>query len=109
MMLSVIPSHRYSVSGSLLALVKGRTAIESMACDEDAAASAVFAVSDDDAIHANSAFRSRADCQRSSGSFARQRCSNRSRAAVATEETEGTGRSRIAAIIVACDVPPNAR
>ena len=61
------------------------------------------------AIHSNSSFKSRADCQRLSGSFARHFCSTRSSAAGATSAIDGAGRSIIAAITLAGDEPSNAR
>ncbi len=61
------------------------------------------------AIHSNSAFKSLALCHRSSGSFARQRCSKRSSAGGATSAIDGAGRSMIAAITLAGDEPSNAR
>ena len=53
--------------------------------------------------------RSRADCQRSSGSFARHRPNSQSSDPGAICLTEGAGRSRIAATTLAGDDPSNAR
>src|SRR5260370_31648051 len=51
----------------------------------------------------SAAFKSRADCHRFSGSFSRQRFNTRSSAGGATSDTEGAGRSRIAALTLAAD------
>src|SRR5665213_62262 len=61
------------------------------------------------AIHSSSRFRSRAVCQRSSGSLARHVFSTRSRAGGATSAIEGAGRSRMAAITLAALEPLKAR
>src|ERR1035438_6698633 len=61
------------------------------------------------AIHSSSLFRSRADCQRLSGSFSRHLRSARSRAGGATSAIDGAGRSMIAAITLAGDEPSKAR
>jgi len=54
-------------------------------------------------------FRSRADCQRSSGSLARQRCRMPSSDGCAISEIDGAGRSIMAAITLAGDEPSKAR
>src|ERR1039458_1760632 len=61
------------------------------------------------AIHSSLLFRSRADCQRLSGSFSRHLRSARSRAAGTTSPIDGAGRSMIAAITLAGDEPSKAR
>ncbi len=64
---------------------------------------------DEPAIHSNSSFKSRADCQRLSGSFAKHFCNTRSSAAGATSAIDGAGRSIMAAITLAGDEPSNTR
>jgi eukaryotic-like serine/threonine-protein kinase len=60
-------------------------------------------------LYSNAAFKSRALCHRSSGSFSKHRFNTRSSATGAISATDGAGRSMMAAITLAGEEPSNAR